>query len=142
MVGLSIVLESDKLTTITTSTSNNNKSAQVINKVMMTINKKPTPPASPSSRSSFCRSSFLDQCFLCKRRLLPSRDIFMYRGDRAFCSEECRCTQIFMDEQTEMKKKTTTTATATKTAAPKNKNRREKCSSAAMRSSATSRNST
>ncbi|KAL8100381.1 hypothetical protein AgCh_032584 [Apium graveolens] len=138
MVGLSILLESDHVTPPPTT-----KTTKVINKVI-TINNKPTPPASPCSRSSsFCRTSFLDQCFLCKRRLLPCRDIFMYQGDRAFCSEECRCTQIFMDEQTEMNKKTTT-----KTASPKNSNRREKCSLAAMRSSASatsspsSRNST
>ncbi|KAL1832558.1 hypothetical protein ACET3Z_002209 [Daucus carota] len=133
MVGLSIVLESDKVTTKTSSSSctrKTNTSAQVINKVM-TINRKSAPPLSPSSRSSsFGKASFLDQCFLCGTRLLPSRDIYMYQGDRGFCSEECRCRQINMDEQIEMKKKTTST---TKTASPK-----KKCSLAAMRSSATS----
>ncbi|KAJ8478322.1 hypothetical protein OPV22_022049 [Ensete ventricosum] len=33
---------------------------------------------------------FLMACGLCKRRLGPGRDTFMYRGDIAFCSLECR----------------------------------------------------
>lgn len=42
---------------------------------------------------------FLDVCFLCKRRLRHERDIFIYRGDTAFCSEECRHRQIVNDER-------------------------------------------
>nr|AHY23249.1 hypothetical protein [Fallopia multiflora] len=41
---------------------------------------------------------FLDSCFLCKKPLGGNRDIFMYRGDIPFCSEECRNEQIEMDE--------------------------------------------
>ncbi|KAK8488631.1 hypothetical protein V6N13_097631 [Hibiscus sabdariffa] len=44
---------------------------------------------------------FLDACFLCKRPLGVNRDIFMYRGDMPFCSEECRQEQIEMDEAME-----------------------------------------
>jgi len=44
---------------------------------------------------------FLDACYLCKRSLGPGLDIYMYRGDRAFCSVECRLKQIAMDEQSE-----------------------------------------
>ncbi|OWM86368.1 FCS-Like Zinc finger 1 [Punica granatum] len=44
---------------------------------------------------------FLDSCFLCKKPLGNNRDIFMYRGDTAFCSEECRQEQIDMDEAKE-----------------------------------------
>ncbi|XP_042397508.1 FCS-Like Zinc finger 7-like [Zingiber officinale] len=33
---------------------------------------------------------FLMVCGLCRRRLGPGRDTFMYRGDIAFCSLECR----------------------------------------------------
>ena len=46
---------------------------------------------------------FLDACFLCKRRLRQDRDIFMYRGDVPFCSEECREEQIKSDEVGERK---------------------------------------
>lgn len=44
---------------------------------------------------------FLDACYLCKRSLGPGQDIYMYRGDRAFCSVECRLKQMAMDEQRE-----------------------------------------
>ncbi|KAK6935058.1 Zf-FLZ domain [Dillenia turbinata] len=44
---------------------------------------------------------FLDACFLCKKPLCDNRDIFMYRGDTPFCSEECRQEQIESDEANE-----------------------------------------
>ncbi|XP_051199348.1 FCS-Like Zinc finger 7 [Lolium perenne] len=44
------------------------------------------------------RPHFLDACFLCKKSISRDRDIFMYRGDAAFCSEECRQEQMCMDE--------------------------------------------
>ncbi|CAA7047899.1 unnamed protein product [Microthlaspi erraticum] len=44
---------------------------------------------------------FLRSCSLCKRQLVPGRDIYMYRGDRAFCSLECRQKQITVDERKE-----------------------------------------
>ncbi|XP_023743252.1 FCS-Like Zinc finger 6 [Lactuca sativa] len=40
---------------------------------------------------------FLTVCHLCNRRLIPGRDIFMYRGDSAFCSLECRQQQMIQD---------------------------------------------
>jgi len=42
---------------------------------------------------------FLDECSFCKRHLPKDRDIFMYRGDKAFCSVECRSQQMLMDER-------------------------------------------
>ncbi|GMJ06072.1 hypothetical protein like AT4G17670 [Hibiscus trionum] len=47
---------------------------------------------------------FLDACFLCKKPLGGNRDIFMYRGDTPFCSEDCRQEQIDMDEAKEKNK--------------------------------------
>ncbi|KAA8546844.1 hypothetical protein F0562_003273 [Nyssa sinensis] len=44
---------------------------------------------------------FLRKCGLCKRRLAPGRDIYMYRGDAAFCSLECREQQMKQDERKE-----------------------------------------
>ncbi|XVE86743.1 hypothetical protein DITRI_Ditri18aG0058200 [Diplodiscus trichospermus] len=44
---------------------------------------------------------FLRYCCLCKRRLAPGRDIYMYRGDTAFCSLECREEQMKQDERKE-----------------------------------------
>ncbi|OVA14629.1 Protein of unknown function DUF581 [Macleaya cordata] len=56
---------------------------------------------------------FLRACGLCKRRLVPGRDIFM--GDTAFCSLECRQQQMNHDERKEKcswasKKETSSTA--------------------------------
>lgn len=44
---------------------------------------------------------FLRACSLCKRCLVPGRDIYMYRGDSAFCSLECRQQQMKQDERKE-----------------------------------------
>ncbi|KAL2551411.1 hypothetical protein Fot_05030 [Forsythia ovata] len=46
-------------------------------------------------------ADFLRTCGLCNRRLPPGRDIYMYRGDAAFCSLECREQQIKQDEKKE-----------------------------------------
>ncbi|KAL3532722.1 hypothetical protein ACH5RR_006243 [Cinchona calisaya] len=45
-------------------------------------------------------SDFLDSCNLCHKKL-QGKDIFMYRGEKAFCSTECRYSQIMMDEHKE-----------------------------------------
>ncbi|KAK4276797.1 hypothetical protein QN277_014904 [Acacia crassicarpa] len=44
---------------------------------------------------------FLRSCSLCKRPLVPSCDIYMYRGDSAFCSVECRQQAMNRDERKE-----------------------------------------
>ncbi|XP_047060476.1 FCS-Like Zinc finger 5-like [Lolium rigidum] len=43
-------------------------------------------------------AAFLRACGLCNRRLGPGRDTFMYRGDTAFCSLECREQHITHEE--------------------------------------------
>lgn len=63
-------------------------------------------PRSPAGRFYDSRFEdhqphFLESCFLCKKPLGNNRDIFMYRGDTPFCSEECRQEQIDMDEAKE-----------------------------------------
>lgn len=45
--------------------------------------------------------NFLESCYLCKRPLGNGLDIFIYRGDTAFCSEECRYQKMVMDERKE-----------------------------------------
>ncbi|XP_047950088.1 FCS-Like Zinc finger 14-like [Salvia hispanica] len=45
-------------------------------------------------------ADFLNSCGMCEKKL-HGLDVFMYRGDKAFCSAECRCKQISMDEQKE-----------------------------------------
>ncbi|KAG8082965.1 hypothetical protein GUJ93_ZPchr0014g46841 [Zizania palustris] len=39
----------------------------------------------------------LDACALCSKPLRRDSDIFMYRGDTPFCSEECRYEQMHHD---------------------------------------------
>ncbi|XP_011657289.1 FCS-Like Zinc finger 15 [Cucumis sativus] len=81
MVGLSVVLESNQGAYSTSILLSN-----------LTLNySKSSLTKTPSFR--------LHSCFLCKRTLLPANDIYMYKGDRGFCSEECRRKQIFMDEE-------------------------------------------
>ncbi|CAN6461197.1 unnamed protein product [Victoria cruziana] len=48
------------------------------------------------------RVSFLKACHLCRRPLGEGDDIYMYKGDTPFCSEECRQEQIELDEAKEM----------------------------------------
>ncbi|XP_066327184.1 FCS-Like Zinc finger 6-like [Miscanthus floridulus] len=43
-------------------------------------------------------AAFLRACGLCNRRLGPGRDTFMYRGDTAFCSLDCRQQHITIEE--------------------------------------------
>ncbi|GMH03576.1 hypothetical protein Nepgr_005415 [Nepenthes gracilis] len=47
-----------------------------------------------------CPSDFLSSCHLCGTAL-HGKDIFMYRGEKAFCSAECRQMQIAADERKE-----------------------------------------
>lgn len=44
-------------------------------------------------------AAFLRACGLCKCRLGPGRETFIYRGDAAFCSLECREKQMHQDER-------------------------------------------
>lgn len=93
---------------------------QIVNKSMLAAQCKDRSPSSSSKNQSSVLLSppsvvysnvvaktplppidFLDACYLCKRSLGPGLDIYMYRGDRAFCSVECRLKQINMDEQSE-----------------------------------------
>ncbi|XP_047071030.1 FCS-Like Zinc finger 1-like [Lolium rigidum] len=39
----------------------------------------------------------LDACALCTKPLARDSDIFMYRGDTPFCSEDCRHHQMQLD---------------------------------------------
>uniref|UniRef100_A0A1S3XY54 FLZ-type domain-containing protein n=1 Tax=Nicotiana tabacum TaxID=4097 RepID=A0A1S3XY54_TOBAC len=58
---------------------------------------------SPAKFGDFPRypdSDFLSSCHLCNKKL-HGKDIYMYRGEKAFCSTECRYSQIVMDEHKE-----------------------------------------
>ncbi|KAM0828289.1 hypothetical protein ACQ4PT_067647 [Festuca glaucescens] len=38
-----------------------------------------------------------DACALCAKQLARDSDVFMYRGDTPFCSEDCRHDQMRLD---------------------------------------------
>ncbi|CAL4935106.1 unnamed protein product [Urochloa decumbens] len=43
-------------------------------------------------------SGFLSSCHACSKQLGHGNDIFIYRGDKAFCSSECRYQEMLFDE--------------------------------------------
>jgi len=57
-------------------------------------------PAAARHRRGPC-GSFLRACSRCRRELSPNKDVYMYRGDQGFCSEECRWQQMLLDEARE-----------------------------------------
>ncbi|KAL5219786.1 hypothetical protein ABZP36_024499 [Zizania latifolia] len=59
------------------------------------------PRAAAGSHGAVVSCSFLKACSLCRRELSPTKDVYMYRGDQGFCSEECRWQQIVIDEARE-----------------------------------------
>lgn len=54
-------------------------------------------PAKIGGFPAYPESDFLSSCHLCQKKL-HGKDIYMYRGEKAFCSTECRYRQIMMDE--------------------------------------------
>ncbi|XP_051118576.1 FCS-Like Zinc finger 8-like [Andrographis paniculata] len=40
---------------------------------------------------------FLSFCHTCRAVLGQDKDIYMYRGEKAFCSNECRCQEMFLE---------------------------------------------
>ncbi|CAL5088210.1 unnamed protein product [Urochloa decumbens] len=56
----------------------------------------------PTTAAARHRSSFfLRTCSLCRRELSANKDVYMYRGDQGFCSEECRWHQMLKDDARE-----------------------------------------
>ncbi|KAJ0736831.1 putative Zf-FLZ domain, Zinc finger, NHR/GATA-type, FCS-Like Zinc finger/3 [Helianthus annuus] len=53
------------------------------------------------SYAGFEEPHFLEACHLCSKSLGHNSDIFMYRGNTPFCSQECRQEQIGIDEARE-----------------------------------------
>ncbi|WVZ64754.1 hypothetical protein U9M48_014229 [Paspalum notatum var. saurae] len=63
-------------------------------------------------------AAFLRACGLCRRRLGPGRDTFMYKGEAAFCSLECRERHITQEEWKDNKCAVTSIKDAAAGAAP------------------------
>ncbi|KAK4796368.1 hypothetical protein SAY86_028694 [Trapa natans] len=49
--------------------------------------------------SNWHPSDFLTRCAMCKKMLAADSDIYMYRGEKAFCSTECRSRAILNDNE-------------------------------------------
>ncbi|KAM7513651.1 hypothetical protein LguiA_003234 [Lonicera macranthoides] len=63
---------------------------------------RPIAMVSPRHRKPIiAEDNFLTTCGRCRRRLSHGHDIYMYRGDTAFCSVECREEQMKHDERKE-----------------------------------------
>eukprot|EP00268_Persea_americana_P028893 TRINITY_DN2800_c1_g1_i1.p1 TRINITY_DN2800_c1_g1~~TRINITY_DN2800_c1_g1_i1.p1 ORF type:complete len:325 (-),score=65.01 TRINITY_DN2800_c1_g1_i1:761-1735(-) len=50
------------------------------------------------NKSSHRLDDFLSFCYTCKKKLGQGKDIYMYRGEKAFCSRECRFQEMLSDE--------------------------------------------
>ncbi|MQM14339.1 hypothetical protein Taro_047270 [Colocasia esculenta] len=53
----------------------------------------------PSEPAEFTSSGFLSFCHACKKDLGQGKDTYIYRGEKAFCSSECRHQQMLFDEE-------------------------------------------
>ncbi|GJN08873.1 hypothetical protein PR202_ga26833 [Eleusine coracana subsp. coracana] len=68
------------------------------------------PETSASSSNSNCHENgrtfvgleFLKCCFCCHKKLGADMDVFVYKGEHAFCSAECRSRHIAKEERREM----------------------------------------
>ncbi|CAH8391465.1 unnamed protein product [Eruca vesicaria subsp. sativa] len=49
--------------------------------------------------SMFPLDNFLSVCNFCNKKLEVGEDIYMYRGEKAFCSAECRAEEMAIDEE-------------------------------------------
>lgn len=52
--------------------------------------------------NSYLSDDFLSFCYSCKKKL-DGEDIYMYRGEKAFCSWDCRSQEIMIEEEMEKK---------------------------------------
>ncbi|XP_075497554.1 FCS-Like Zinc finger 8-like [Primulina tabacum] len=48
--------------------------------------------------STFPSPKFLSFCHTCREILEQGQDIYIYRGEKAFCGHECRCQEVITDD--------------------------------------------
>lgn len=56
---------------------------------------------SGDASSGYPSNDFLAFCQFCRKKLGQGKDIFMYRGEMAFCSHECRSQEMLVDDEME-----------------------------------------
>ncbi|KAL2320974.1 hypothetical protein Fmac_029943 [Flemingia macrophylla] len=54
-------------------------------------------PQNQNSHYASASANFLSFCYTCKKHLDQTKDIFIYRGEKAFCSKECRHQEMVLD---------------------------------------------
>ncbi|KAG2729156.1 hypothetical protein I3843_01G231400 [Carya illinoinensis] len=60
--------------------------------------KSPEEAENPEGLTPSRPEEIFSFCYTCKKRLEEGEDIFIYRGEKAFCSFECRAEAIFAEE--------------------------------------------
>ncbi|KAG8073727.1 hypothetical protein GUJ93_ZPchr0006g45931 [Zizania palustris] len=75
---------------------------------------RPLPPATSAagchqqddigagSWASVGSLGFLKRCYCCHKKLDAAMDVFVFKGEQAFCSAECRCQQMAREERREI----------------------------------------
>ncbi|KAG0491777.1 hypothetical protein HPP92_005175 [Vanilla planifolia] len=59
---------------------------------------------------TFGSGNFLSFCFFCHKNLEDGKDIYMYRGEKAFCSCKCRDQLMLIEEKWESEKLATSSS--------------------------------
>ncbi|KAK4747267.1 hypothetical protein SAY87_026304 [Trapa incisa] len=63
-------------------------------------------------------SSFLSFCYTCKKSLQQSKDIYIYRGEKSFCSQGCRHHEMEMDGVKDLRARKTPNPEASESTSP------------------------
>ncbi|KAL5219391.1 hypothetical protein ABZP36_020075 [Zizania latifolia] len=67
-------------------------------------------PLPPATSAAGCQQQddivgslgFLKRCYCCHKKLDAAMDVFVFKGEQAFCSVECRCQQMAREERREI----------------------------------------
>ncbi|GLU22179.1 hypothetical protein SLE2022_382720 [Rubroshorea leprosula] len=61
----------------------------------------PPLPKFPEGSTTYPSDEFLSFCYSCKKKLEKDEDIYIFRGEKAFCSFDCHSEEIFALEEME-----------------------------------------
>ncbi|XP_028756125.1 FCS-Like Zinc finger 10 [Neltuma alba] len=59
------------------------------------------PSLSEESANPYPSDNVLSFCYSCKKKLEEGKDVYIYRGEKAFCSFDCRSEEILAEEKSE-----------------------------------------
>ncbi|MCL7039410.1 hypothetical protein MKW94_005064 [Papaver nudicaule] len=98
----SLLIKKDSSSIISTQESNNMIAVKPTFKLgggsLKTSSKMSNSIFSSPSTYSQESNNFLKACGLCRKKLSPLKNIYMYGGDQGFCSDNCRCRKIMIEE--------------------------------------------